>query len=153
MKSGRAILLCVFLFHFTLQMGISKPDARREGSAIACAQGMSEKIPMRSTDRLRQASGAVTVERKGGTTEVEVELDAMKPASLFGGDYNTYALWVVPPQGPAENLGSWASCNARQICRAILVACCTLRLPLFAAPIIDDCLPKLSLLCLSLCDT
>jgi hypothetical protein len=29
----------------------------------------------------------------------------MKPASLFGGDYNTYVLWVVPPQGPAENLG------------------------------------------------
>jgi hypothetical protein len=38
-------------------------------------------------------------------TEIDVELDSMKPASLFGGDYNTYVLWVVPPGGPAENLG------------------------------------------------
>jgi hypothetical protein len=29
----------------------------------------------------------------------------MKPASLVGGDYNTYVLWVVPPGGRAENLG------------------------------------------------
>jgi hypothetical protein len=29
----------------------------------------------------------------------------MRPASLFGGDYNTYVLWVVPPGGRAQNLG------------------------------------------------
>src|SRR5262245_5904486 len=29
----------------------------------------------------------------------------MKPASLFGGDYSTYVLWVVPPGGRAENVG------------------------------------------------
>jgi len=29
----------------------------------------------------------------------------MKPASLFGGDYNTYVAWVVPPGGRAENVG------------------------------------------------
>jgi len=45
------------------------------------------------------------MERKGGTTELEVEVDSMKPASLFGGDYNTYVLWVVPPRGAAENRG------------------------------------------------
>src|SRR5206468_8327148 len=39
------------------------------------------------------------------STEIEVNLGAMKPASLFGGDYNTYVLWAVPPGGPAENLG------------------------------------------------
>lgn len=60
---------------------------------------------LRSTDRLPEASGVVRVERKGGTTEVDLEVDSMKPASLFGGDYNTYVLWAVPPQGLAENLG------------------------------------------------
>jgi hypothetical protein len=45
------------------------------------------------------------LERKGGTTSIEVELNSMKPASLFGGDYNTYVLWIVPPSGPAENAG------------------------------------------------
>jgi hypothetical protein len=63
---------------------------------------------LRSTDRLPEASGAVRVERKGGTTGLEVEVDSMKPASLFGGDYNTYVLWVVPPGGAAENLGEIA---------------------------------------------
>src|SRR5437868_6550758 len=105
MTFGRVLALCVLLFHFSNQIGFSKPDVLHEGSAIAFAQGTSEEISMRSTDRLPEASGAVTVERKGGTTEVEVELDAMKPASLFGGDYNTYVLWVVPPGGRAENLG------------------------------------------------
>jgi hypothetical protein len=38
-------------------------------------------------------------------TELELEVGSMKPASLFGGDYNTYVLWVVPPHGAAENLG------------------------------------------------
>jgi hypothetical protein len=105
MKSGPVILLSVFVFHFSIQTGISKTDALRDGSAVACVQGASERVSMRSTDRLPEASGAVKVERRGGTTEVEVELESMKPASLFGGDYNTYVLWVVPPQGQAENLG------------------------------------------------
>lgn len=60
---------------------------------------------LRSTERLPEASGVVKVERRGGTTELEAEFGSMKPASLFGGDYNTYVLWVVPPQGAAENLG------------------------------------------------
>src|SRR5262249_20365075 len=68
---------------------------------------------LRSTDRLPEASGAVRVERKGGTTELEVEVDSMKPASLFGGDYNTYVLWVVPPEGAAENLGEIALDGSR----------------------------------------
>ena len=62
-------------------------------------KGKSARIPLRSTDRLPGASGSARLERKGGTTEIEVELDSMKPASLFGGDYNTYVLWVVPPAG------------------------------------------------------
>src|SRR5215475_13841048 len=76
--------------------------------AITCADSASERVPLRSTDRLPEASGAITVERMGGMTEIEVKLDSMKPASLFGGDYNTYVLWVVPPGGAAENLGEIA---------------------------------------------
>jgi hypothetical protein len=58
------------------------------------------------------------VERQGGTTEVEVELDSIKPASLFGGDYNTYVLWVVPPAGQAENLGEFVLDGSRSTLRA-----------------------------------
>src|SRR5204863_405424 len=70
-----------------------------------------------STDRLPEASGAVRVERKGGTTELEVEVDSMKPASLFGGDYNTYVLWVVPPRGAAENRGEFVLDGSRSSLR------------------------------------
>jgi len=45
------------------------------------------------------------VEREGGTTGIDVEVDSMRPALLFGGDYNTYVLWIVPPGRPAENIG------------------------------------------------
>jgi hypothetical protein len=75
------------------------------GTAVGCTEGASKRITLRSTDRLPEASGTASVERRGGTTNIKVELDSMKPASLFGGDYSTYVLWVVPPGGRAENRG------------------------------------------------
>jgi hypothetical protein len=105
MKFGRQLLLAVSIWHLSVHEGISKPNAVRQGSAIQCPQGTHKRISLRSTERLPGASGTVRVERMGGTTEIEAEIDSMKPASLFGGDYNTYVLWVVPPEGPAENLG------------------------------------------------
>jgi hypothetical protein len=113
MRFGSVLLLGVLVWHVSGESGTAKPDALREASPIVCHQGSSERISLRSTDRLPEASGAVQVERKGGTTELEVEVDSMKPASLFGGDYNTYVLWVVPPQGPAENLGEIALDGSR----------------------------------------
>jgi outer membrane protein OmpA-like peptidoglycan-associated protein len=40
-------------------------------------------------------------------TEIEIELDEMKPAQLFGGDFNTYVLWTVSPEGIAQNAGEF----------------------------------------------
>jgi hypothetical protein len=105
MRFGRLLLLGVLVWHVKSESGAARSDAIREGSTIACPQGASERISLRSTDRVPEASGAIRMERMGGTTKLEVEVDSMKPASLFGGDYNTYVLWVVPPSGAAENLG------------------------------------------------
>ena len=104
MKVGRVILFTALVFNVLAAAGISRP-ALREAWAMTCCQGLNEKIPLRSTDRLPEAGGQARVERHGGTTHIDVEIDSMKPASLFGGDYNTYVLWAVPPMGPAENLG------------------------------------------------
>ena len=95
----------VFLGLLALQLAFGRPDTVYRGTAVKCIEGRSERASMRSTSRLPEASGGARVERRGGMTEIDVELDSMKPASLFGGDYNTYVLWVVPPGGPAENLG------------------------------------------------
>ena len=104
MNLWRALLLGVLVWHIGVISGTSRPNAPRAGSAIVFLH-KTERILLRSTDRLPEASGVVRVERRGGTTEIEVEIGSMKPASLFGGDYNTYVLWVVPSRGAAENLG------------------------------------------------
>jgi hypothetical protein len=80
-------------------------EAPRDAAAITCMEDTGETVSLRSTDRLPEASGAVRVERRGGMTQIGVDLGSMKPASLFGGDYNTYVLWIVPPRGPAQNAG------------------------------------------------
>jgi hypothetical protein len=87
------------------QIAVAKTDAVQQATAIGCTEGVSRRVTLRSTDRLPEASGTASVERRGGTTNIKVELDSMKPASLFGGDYSTYVLWVVPPGGQAENRG------------------------------------------------
>jgi hypothetical protein len=79
--------------------------ALRETATIAYPQGHSETVKLRPTDRLEGAFGAARVERKGRTTDIEVEIRSMKPASLFGGDYNTYVLWIVSQDRQMVNLG------------------------------------------------
>jgi hypothetical protein len=99
----RAVLLAALAVQ--VQSAIAAPHALREVSAISYTEGSTQKVSLRSTERLPEASGVARVERTGGTTDIEVEVDSMKPASLFGGDYNTFVLWIVPPRGSAENLG------------------------------------------------
>src|SRR5207247_10726890 len=105
MKNSRTVPLFMLLCLFACGTAVLCRGAARQIAAIKVGPGASERIRLRSTDRLPGAGGEVRIQRKGGTTEIEVNLDAMKPSSLFGGDYNTYVLWAVPPGGPAENLG------------------------------------------------
>ena len=73
--------------------------------ALTYPEGPTLGIKFGGTHRLPQASGEAKVERKRGTTEIELELDELKPATLFGGDYATYVLWAVSPEGLLDNLG------------------------------------------------
>ena len=82
MRFGKLLLLGVLIWHFSGESSIATPKAIREGSTIVCREGSSERISLRSTDRLPEASGAVQVECKGGTTELEVEVDSIAPITL-----------------------------------------------------------------------
>jgi hypothetical protein len=106
MKTSRTLPIAV-LFLFACWSTAFCGDVQREARAITVNPHGTTKLQLRSTDRLPDAAGEVRVERRGGMTEVEVHLDSLKPASLFGGDYNTYVLWIVPPRGPAENAGEF----------------------------------------------
>lgn len=75
--------------------------------AISYPEGPSISVKFNGTSRLPKASGEAKVERKRGMTEIEIELDEMKPASFFGGDYATYVLWVVSPEGHLDNVGEF----------------------------------------------
>jgi hypothetical protein len=47
-------------------------------------EGKTISVKFSGTERLPRASGEAKVERKRGITEIEVELDEMKPAYYFG---------------------------------------------------------------------
>ena len=79
----------------------------RESLAITYPEGLTITVKFQGTQRLPFSTGEAKVERKRGTTEIEIELDEVKPASLFGGDYNTYVLWTVSPEGHTINAGEF----------------------------------------------
>jgi hypothetical protein len=63
------------------------------------------KIDFQGTLLLPQARGEAKVESKQGYIEIEVEFDALKPATGYGAEYLTYVLWAITPEGRASNLG------------------------------------------------
>src|SRR5262245_15672185 len=67
----------------------------------------STAVRFSATERLPGAGAEAKVERKQGVTEIEIELDRMRPAWAFGGDFNTYVLWSVSPEGHTDNLGEF----------------------------------------------
>lgn len=75
--------------------------------AISYPEGPSIDVKFRGTNRLPTAKGEAKVERKRGMTEIEIHLDEMKPAAFFGGDYATYVLWTVSPEGHVNNVGEF----------------------------------------------
>lgn len=81
--------------------------AMREIIALTYPEGAAIGIKFQGTFRLPRASGEAKVQRKKGMTEIGIDLDEMKPATLFGGDYNTYVLWVVSPDGVVDNVGEF----------------------------------------------
>jgi len=106
MKISRTLPVAV-LFLFGAISTAFCSDAHGEISAITVHSEGISRIQLRSTDRLPDAAGEARVERRGGMTEIEIHLDSLKPAALFGGDYNTYVLWIVPPRGPAESVAEF----------------------------------------------
>ncbi len=82
-------------------------SVERQILALTYPEGPTISVKFDGTSRLPGASGEAKVERKKGMTEIEIELDELKPATAFGGQYNTYVLWVVSPEGHVDNLGEF----------------------------------------------
>ncbi len=68
-------------------------------------RGGSTTVDLRGTDLMPQVGGHAKVEGKGGRLTINVELTHMPPASTLGGQFLTYVLWAITPEGRAVNLG------------------------------------------------
>ena len=104
------------IFLLTFSLGLAQERVRlvqapvTEGNsalAISYPEGPTLGVKFKGTHRLPQANGEAKVERKRGRTDIEIRLDEMKPASFFGGDYATYVLWIVSPEGQVDNIGEF----------------------------------------------
>ncbi len=68
-------------------------------------RGGSTTVDLRGTELMPQVGGHAKVEGKGGRLAISVELTHMPPASSLGGQFLTYVLWAITPEGRAVNLG------------------------------------------------
>jgi outer membrane protein OmpA-like peptidoglycan-associated protein len=63
------------------------------------------RIGFRGTDLMPGASGEARVESKRGTMGIEAEFSGLAEPTTFGGEYLTYVLWAISPEGRPVNLG------------------------------------------------
>ena len=68
-------------------------------------RGGATKLDFAGTELMPAATGQAKVESKKGYTEIEVEFANLQKPTTFGGEYLTYVLWAISPEGRAVNLG------------------------------------------------
>ena len=65
----------------------------------------STKIDFEGTDLMAGAKGEAKVDSHRGAIEIKVEFWNMQKPTTFGGEYLTYVLWAISPEGRPVNLG------------------------------------------------
>jgi len=63
------------------------------------------KIDFAGTSLMENAHGAAKVEGKKGFIAIDAEFRDIPEATQFGGEYLTYVLWAITPDGRTSNLG------------------------------------------------
>jgi outer membrane protein OmpA-like peptidoglycan-associated protein len=65
----------------------------------------ASNVDFAGTALLPSADGKAKVRSKRGTMEVEAEFGNLQNPTTFGGEYLTYVLWAISPEGRPVNLG------------------------------------------------
>ncbi len=68
-------------------------------------RGGSTTVDFKGTNRMPGATGRAKVDSKEGRLQINAEFSRLQPAGKFGGQYLTYVLWAITPEGRALNLG------------------------------------------------
>jgi outer membrane protein OmpA-like peptidoglycan-associated protein len=68
-------------------------------------RGGSTTVDFRGTDLMPSVGGHAKVDGKAGRLAISAEFTHLGPANSFGGQFLTYVLWAITPEGRAVNLG------------------------------------------------
>ena len=68
-------------------------------------RGGSTTVDFRGTDLMPEVGGHANVDGKVGRLAISAELTHLRPARNYGGQYLTYVLWAITPEGRPVNLG------------------------------------------------
>jgi outer membrane protein OmpA-like peptidoglycan-associated protein len=68
-------------------------------------RGGSTEVDFRGTELMPEVGGHAKVEGKGGRLSINAEFTHLEPVRGFGGQFLTYVLWAITPEGRAVNLG------------------------------------------------
>jgi flagellar motor protein MotB len=63
------------------------------------------EIDFRGTVLLPKSKGRATVESNRGHTEIDAKVQGLTAPQAFGGEFLTYVLWAISPEGAPHNLG------------------------------------------------
>jgi outer membrane protein OmpA-like peptidoglycan-associated protein len=63
------------------------------------------KVDFAGTSLMPSAQGKAEVNSKRGAIEIEAEFGKLEKPTSFGGEYLTYIMWAISPEGRAVNLG------------------------------------------------
>jgi outer membrane protein OmpA-like peptidoglycan-associated protein len=63
------------------------------------------KVNFQGTELMPGAAGEGKVESKRGTRKIAVEFSGLDRPTSFGGEYLTYVLWAISPDGQPKNVG------------------------------------------------
>ena len=74
-------------------------------------RGGSTTVDFKGTSLMPEASGHAKVDGKEGRLAIGAEVQHLQPATRFGGQYLTYVLWAVTPEGRSVNLGEMVPNN------------------------------------------
>lgn len=109
-----AVLICL-AFAFSEPFAAAEPEpaplyrvtlvARTTQAVNYSSLRGSTRIDFRGTPLLARGEGKANIANRGGAIEIDAEFENLEPATQFGGEYLTFVMWAITPEGRATNLG------------------------------------------------
>jgi outer membrane protein OmpA-like peptidoglycan-associated protein len=98
----------------TLLVGGTALAAEIGLTSVLYPEGKKVDVPIAGTQRAPASELTAKVQHQAGQSSIDIKYKGLQPAVLFGGDFVSYVLWAVAPNGNVENLGGIANDGAPQ---------------------------------------